>query len=70
MNATPSSWPDPKAALYTSGEVAALFKVDPRVPARWVKTGKFPEGTTFTTPGGHRRFDGDYIRKLRAGGAR
>ena len=70
MNATPSSWPDPDAASYTSGEVAALFRVHPRVPPRWVRDGRFPQGTTFRTLGGHRRFDGDYIRKMLAGDSR
>jgi DNA-binding transcriptional MerR regulator len=62
--------PDPDAALYTVGEVGILLRVDPRTVTRWDQEGKFPPGTVIRTPGRHRRFRGDYIRSLMAGGAR
>lgn len=43
-------WPDD----LTPGEVAQLFRVDPKTVHRWDKEGKFSE--SWRTPGGHRRF--------------
>jgi excisionase family DNA binding protein len=40
--------------LLSPGEVAALFRVDPRTVTRWVKKGQLPAAVT--TPGGHRRY--------------
>ncbi|SNY28878.1 BldC family transcriptional regulator [Paractinoplanes atraurantiacus] len=46
--------PDPDLPeLLTSGEVARLFRVDPRTPARWAIAGRL---TAIRTPGGHRRY--------------
>ena len=39
--------------LLTPGEVAALFRVDPKTVTRWAKTGKL---SSIRTLGGHRRF--------------
>lgn len=39
--------------LLTSGEVAAMFSVDPRTVTRWAREGKLD---WILTPGGHRRF--------------
>lgn len=42
----------------TVGEVAHLYRVDPKTVGRWCKAGKL----TFTrTEGGHRRFSKRYI---------
>lgn len=42
----------------TVGEVARLYRVDPKTVGRWCKAGKL----TFTrTEGGHRRFSERYI---------
>jgi excisionase family DNA binding protein len=41
--------------LYTPGEVAALFRVDPKTVARWAKSGRLPAVHTL---GGHRRYPG------------
>lgn len=49
----------PDEKLLTSAEVAALFGVDPRSVARWVKAGKLPG---FWTPGGRLRFRESVIR--------
>lgn len=35
------------------GDVAELFRVDPKTVARWARAGRLPH---FRTPGGHRRF--------------
>lgn len=43
----------PKEPLLTPGEVAAMFRVDPKTVARWAKAGRLP---AIRTPGGHRRF--------------
>ena len=39
--------------VLTPGEVAELFGVDPKTVTRWALQGRI---TSFTTPGGHRRF--------------
>ncbi len=39
--------------LLTSGEVAAMFRVNPRTVSRWADLGRL---TVVLTPGGHRRF--------------
>ena len=50
----------------TPGEVAALFKVDPKTVRRWAKLGRL---TWIKTPGGHRRYDAAQIRaQLERGG--
>ena len=41
------------------GDVATLYRVDPKTVARWDKKGKLPP--SFRTPGGHRRFYEDEI---------
>jgi MerR family regulatory protein len=45
----------------TSGDVAALFNVDPKTVIRWENEGKL---TSIRTPGGHRRFPWPGVRKL------
>jgi excisionase family DNA binding protein len=40
--------------VLTPGEVAKLFRVDPKTVTRWAADGKLPGA--FRTPGGHRRF--------------
>jgi excisionase family DNA binding protein len=39
--------------LLTPGEVAAMFRVDPKTASRWAAAGKI---SSIRTPGGHRRF--------------
>jgi excisionase family DNA binding protein len=39
--------------LYTPGEVAAMFRVDPKTVTRWAKAGLL---ASIRTPGGHRRY--------------
>ena len=45
---------------YTSSEVAALFRVDPKTVTRWARSGKL---TAIRTLGGHRRFKASEIRR-------
>ena len=48
-------------ALLTPGEVAMLFRVDPKTVTRWADAGKI---STVRTLGGHRRFSEREIRGL------
>jgi len=50
--------------LLTPGEVAGLFRVDPRTVTRWEKQGKLQ---AIKTPGGTRRFFRAEIDALLAG---
>jgi excisionase family DNA binding protein len=47
--------------LLTPGEVAALFRVDPKTVTRWAAAGRI---SSIRTPGGHRRFRESEIRAL------
>lgn len=47
--------------LLTPGEVAALFRVDPKTVTRWAASGRI---TSIRTPGGHRRFRETEVRAL------
>ena len=50
-----------QGALLTPGEVAVLFRVDPKTVTRWAQAGKL---STVRTLGGHRRFHEDEVRQL------
>lgn len=50
--------------LMTPGEVAALFRVDPKTVTRWAKAGRIG---SIRTPGGHRRFRESEVRALLEG---
>jgi excisionase family DNA binding protein len=47
--------------LLTPGEVAALFRVDPKTVTRWATAGRIG---SIRTPGGHRRFRESEVRAL------
>lgn len=47
--------------LLTPGEVASLFRVDPKTVTRWAQAGRI---SSIRTPGGHRRFREAEIRQL------
>jgi excisionase family DNA binding protein len=51
--------------LLTPGEVAALFRVDPKTVTRWAAAGRI---SSIRTPGGHRRFRESEVRDLLAAG--
>lgn len=50
--------------LLTPGEVAAMFRVDPKTVTRWAAAGRI---TSIRTPGGHRRFRESEIQALLRG---
>lgn len=50
--------------LLTPGEVAKLFRVDPKTVTRWAKAGKL---SSVRTLGGHRRYRASEVRRLLAG---
>ena len=52
--------------LLTPGEVAALFRVDPKTVTRWAASGRI---TSIRTPGGHRRFRESEVHALLSGGS-
>src|SRR6202046_1322370 len=52
--------------LLTPGEVAALFRVDPKTVTRWAASGRIG---SIRTPGGHRRFRESEVRALLRGDA-
>ena len=49
--------------LLTPGEVAKLFRVDPKTITRWARDGRLP---SVFTMGGHRRYRRDAIEKYLA----
>jgi predicted site-specific integrase-resolvase len=53
--------PDP---LLTVGEVAAEFRVHAKTVTRWAAAGRFNEGETVKTPGGHLRVRTSAVRRL------
>jgi excisionase family DNA binding protein len=50
--------------LLTQGEVANLFRVDPKTVTRWAAAGRIG---SIRTPGGHRRFRESEVRALLTG---
>jgi len=57
------SQPHATERLLTPGEVAALFRVDPKKVTRWASAGRIG---SIRTPGGHRRFRETEVRALLA----
>ena len=55
--------PTPEQRL-TPGEVAALFRVDPKTVTRWAQQGKL---SVVRTLGGHRRYRADEVHALLRG---
>lgn len=49
--------------LLTPGEVATLFRVDPKTVTRWATAGRIG---SIRTPGGHRRFRESEVHALLA----
>ena len=50
--------------LLTPGEVAGMFRVDPKTVTRWARDGKL---TSIRTLGGHRRYREAEVRGLLTG---
>jgi excisionase family DNA binding protein len=59
--ATAADRPPPPPQLLTPGEVAMLFRVDPKTVTRWAKAGKL---SCVRTLGGHRRYRAEEVRVL------
>lgn len=55
---------DTEDRLLTPGEVAALFRVDPKTVTRWAGVGRIG---SIRTPGGHRRFRESEVLELLKG---
>lgn len=53
-----------KERLLTPGEVAVLFRVDPKTVTRWAASGRIG---SIRTPGGHRRFRESEVQALLTG---
>lgn len=53
MTVTPLVTTPRTERLLTPGEVAAMFRVDPKTVTRWASAGRLG---SIRTPGGHRRF--------------
>ncbi len=50
--------------LMTPGEVATMFRVDPKTVSRWAESGRI---RSIRTPGGHRRFPESEVLALLRG---
>lgn len=59
----PAPVPRENDPLLTPGEVAALFRVDPKTVTRWAAA-KPPKIRSVRTPGGHRRFRESEVNRL------
>jgi excisionase family DNA binding protein len=59
----PPAAPDGAEHLLTPGEVASLFRVDPKTVTRWASAGRIG---SIRTPGGHRRFRESEVRNMLA----
>lgn len=57
------SHPQQAERLLTPGEVATMFRVDPKTVTRWASAGRIG---SIRTPGGHRRFRETEVRALLA----
>lgn len=66
-----SAWKYGDDDLLTSGEVAKIFRVDPKTVTRWVKAGRVPDTderpSVIRTPGGHVRIRAKTVRMIRDG---
>jgi excisionase family DNA binding protein len=60
----PQGAPAGRDRLLTPGEVATLFRVDPKTVTRWASAGRIG---SIRTPGGHRRFRESEVRALLRG---
>jgi DNA-binding transcriptional MerR regulator len=57
-------WQLEPEALLKPGEVAELFRVDPKTVTRWANAGLFPEGSILRTLGGQRRFKAAAVQEM------
>jgi len=64
LTSAPQGSPGGRDRLLTPGEVATLFRVDPKTVTRWASAGRIG---SIRTPGGHRRFRESEVRALLRG---
>lgn len=64
MSDTPTTPAGRADRLLTPGEVASMFRVDPKTVTRWAAAGRIG---SIRTPGGHRRFRESEVRALLEG---
>ncbi len=66
MTAGPGAAAGPRRPdrLLTPGEVASIFRVDPKTVTRWAAAGRL---SSIRTPGGHRRFRESEVQALLRG---
>jgi excisionase family DNA binding protein len=64
LSSAPQSASGGRDRLLTPGEVATLFRVDPKTVTRWASAGRIG---SIRTPGGHRRFRESEVRALLRG---
>jgi len=64
LTSAPQSSSGGRDRLLTPGEVATLFRVDPKTVTRWASAGRIG---SIRTPGGHRRFRESEVRALLRG---
>ncbi|NNG35033.1 BldC family transcriptional regulator [Nakamurella aerolata] len=63
LTSPPPSGNDQPEKLLTPGEVALMFRVDPKTVTRWASAGRIG---SIRTPGGHRRFRESEVTALLA----
>lgn len=61
MAVTPLAATPRSERLLTPGEVATMFRVDPKTVTRWASAGRLG---SIRTPGGHRRFRESEVQAL------
>jgi excisionase family DNA binding protein len=64
LSSAPAAPSGGRDRLLTPGEVATLFRVDPKTVTRWASAGRIG---SIRTPGGHRRFRESEVRALLRG---
>ena len=64
LSSAPTGTSGGRDRLLTPGEVATLFRVDPKTVTRWASAGRIG---SIRTPGGHRRFRESEVRALLRG---
>ena len=66
-----SDWKYDDDDMLTPGEVARVFRVDPKTVTRWARAGRIPEAdgrpSVIRTPGGHVRVRAKTVLMIRDG---
>jgi hypothetical protein len=66
-----SDWKYDDDDMLTAGEVARIFRVNPKTVTRWARVGRIPDAdgrpSVIRTPGGHIRIRAKTVRMIRDG---